>query len=157
MKRGSAKYWACLRKEIRWTAVDSTGDEYGYADRPAVVGDYWGSDGDMYELDGLAIDDRQAVPWNESLIERPHEWQVPTKNTPIDAKVWVRSRVTGWVKRHFAAVVHGQFFAWANGHTSWTNTHQSQWDYCVLADPADPDREPPSDYVPGNPDHEPPW
>ena len=144
MKRGSKEYWACLRPEIRWTAVDATGDEYGFPRKPIVRISTWNTaEADTcFVLEGLDVDDRNAVPWKDSLIERPHEWKVPDENTPNDAKVWMRSRVTGWVKRHFAAVVHGQFFAWANGHTSWTNTHQSQWDYCVLADPADPDHEP---------------
>lgn len=83
-------------------------------------------------------------------MKRPHEWQVPAKDTPIDAKVWVRSHVTSWAKRHFAVAVGGRFFAWEHGRTSWTADHQRQWDYCILADPNDPDREPPTDYVPGN-------
>lgn len=150
MKRGSTEYWACLRKEIKWTAVDASGNEYGFPRKPIVhIAIWYTAEADTcYGIEGLDVDDRNAVPWQESLIERPHEWQVPDESTPADAKVWVRSAVGPWVKRHLAAVVHGKVFAWANGHTSWTNTHQSQWDYCVLADPDAQDCEPPADYVP---------
>ena len=150
MKRGSKEYWACLRKEIRWAIIDVYGDEYGLSKMPVQCNGVWRFAGSVWGINSLAVEDRNAVPWQESLIERPHEWQVPDADTPIDAKVLVRSRVTRWLKRHFAAVVNGKFFAWANGGTSWNADHQIQWEYAVLADPDNPDREPPKDYVPGN-------
>jgi hypothetical protein len=154
MKRGSKEYWACLRKEIRWAIIDVDGDEYGLSKMPVQCNGVWRFAGSVWGINSLAVEDRNAVPWQESLIERPHEWQVPDESTPADAKVWVRSRKASWLKRHFAAVVNGKFFAWANGHTSWTADwtadHQSQWEYAVLADPDNHDREPPKDYVPSN-------
>ena len=152
MKRGSKEYWACLRKEIKWTAVDASGKEYGFPRKPIVrIATWHTAEADTcFGIAGLDVEDRNAVPWKDSLLKRPHEWQVPDADTPIDTKVWVWSRETRWVKRHFAAVVNGKFFAWANGGTSWNADHQIQWEYAVLADPDNPDREPPKDYVPGN-------
>lgn len=102
----------------------------------------------------VRVDSSNVVAYIRStfceLAERPYEWQVPDASTPIDAKVWVRSLVRTWVRRHFAAAEHDRLYVWSSSGTSWTANNQTQWYYVVLADPDNPDRQPPADYVPGN-------
>jgi hypothetical protein len=74
-----------------------------------------------------------------------YEWQVPDKNTPVDANAYVRNSVIDqWLRRHFAK----PGCCWDGGATSFTTGGIGRWDMIVLADPNDPLREPPTDYVP---------
>lgn len=84
----------------------------------------------------------------EYTIEPPYEWKVPDETTPVDAKVWARNNNIRWFKCHFKEKDSNCFRTWENGWTSWSTHLYTAWDYCVLADPENPDRKPDDNWRP---------
>lgn len=90
-----------------------------------------------------------GIPDGDCTIERPYEWQVPTKDTPMDAPCFRRKCGGSWIRAHFAGRGHAEsFMVWDNGQSSWTSAQKTMWKYVVLADPTNPDRVPPEDFYP---------
>jgi len=77
LERGSKEYWDLLDQRIQFTALDKDGVEWGYAEQPEVEQNTWFSDSDWYPLSHIVISGRDAVPWEESLLERPDNWGEP--------------------------------------------------------------------------------
>jgi hypothetical protein len=138
--------WSVLGKQWRFVARDAGGRIYAYTAHPARVGAcFQHVYGKCSEITALDIDPA-TIPtnWEHSLIERPYQWRVPDEHTPVDTPVFVRDSVR-WYRRLFAQ----QGRAFADGGTSWSSSGiTTSWKQIVLADPDNPNRQPPHYWKP---------
>ena len=69
------KIWDVLRPEIRWVAMDRTGEWFGYDTKPdGPLSAHWNKGSAVAQLGGV-IEMPSDIDWRESLHERPVEPQ----------------------------------------------------------------------------------
>lgn len=80
----------------------------------------------------------QALWLDEEYVEPKVE--VDWSRVKIDTPIYIRDTNTqNWGKRHFAKYEDGKIFAWADGHTSFTENATTQWAYAKLPDGIKPE------------------
>ena len=141
--------WMVLRPEIRWIPSDTDGVcLWGKEPNIDPTKTYRYQSNTTVSFFPQYLMPIENLPVGPAIIERPHKWKVPDKDTPIDAKCLTLTNGR-WSRQHWAGKsASGKLQYWAGGGTRWTTSTKFECGVIFLADPDDPGRVPPDDFYP---------